>query len=190
MLKSFQHYYYNSKTITKFYNSKETKYNFLINSFKNDNEYILIEIYEYALKTNNIKLLDWLEEYTEIESKYITNLHLNYMNKGAYFKPHYDNYHIDVSETFTFLLKEPEAGGKFILDGRSMRIDKNNTVIFNGGNAGIAENVTLTINKKKPEDKEGSPDYKLTFTDENGGSCNSSFWYLNNTTLHVSFKNS
>ena len=44
MLKSFQHYYYNSKTITKFYNSKETKYNFLINSFKNDNEYILIEI--------------------------------------------------------------------------------------------------------------------------------------------------
>ena len=55
------------------------------------------------------------------------------MNKGAYFKPHYDNYHIDVSETFTFLLKEPEAGGKFILDGRSMRIDKNNTVIFNGG---------------------------------------------------------
>ena len=83
--------------------------------------------------TNNIKLLDWLEEYTEIESKYITNLHLNYMNKGAYFKPHYDNYHIDVSETFTFLLKEPEAGGKFILDGRSMRIDKNNAVIFNGG---------------------------------------------------------
>jgi len=83
--------------------------------------------------TNNIKLLDWLEEYTEIESKYITNLHLNYMNKGAYFKPHYDNYHIDVSETFTFLLKEPEAGGKFILDGRSMRIDKNNAVIFNCG---------------------------------------------------------
>lgn len=83
--------------------------------------------------TNNLELLDWLETYTGIESKYITNLHLNYMNEGAYFKPHYDNYHIDVSETFTFLLEEPSAGGKFILDSRSLSISRNNVVIFDGG---------------------------------------------------------
>lgn len=54
--------------------------------------------------------------------------------------------------------------------------------IFNNGNAGIAENVTLSISKKKPEDKEGSPDYKLTFTDEAGGACNTSFWYVEKAT--------
>lgn len=54
--------------------------------------------------------------------------------------------------------------------------------IFNNGNAGIAENVSLSISKKKPEDKEGSPDYKLTFTDEAGGACNTSFWYVEKAT--------
>jgi hypothetical protein len=58
--------------------------------------------------------------------------------------------------------------------------------IFNGGNAGIAENVSLSISKKKPEDKEGSPDYKLTFTDENGGACNSSYWYVEKATEYSS----
>lgn len=59
---------------------------------------------------------------------------------------------------------------------------KEGAAIFNDGKAGIAENVTLSISKKKPEDKEGSPDYKLTFTDEAGGSCNSSFWYVEKAT--------
>ena len=65
---------------------------------------------------------------------------------------------------------------------------KEAAVIFNNGEAGIAENVTLTVNKKKPEDKEGSPDYKLTFTDENGGSCNSSFWYVEKATDYASIE--
>lgn len=59
---------------------------------------------------------------------------------------------------------------------------KEGAAIFNDGKAGIAENVTLTVNKKKPEDKDGSPEYKLTFTDENGGSCNTSFWYVEKDT--------
>ena len=59
---------------------------------------------------------------------------------------------------------------------------KEGAVIFNGGNAGIAENVTLSVQKKKPEDKAGSPEYKLTFTDANGGACNSSFWYVDKDT--------
>lgn len=55
---------------------------------------------------------------------------------------------------------------------------KEGAVIFNGGNAGIAENISMTVQKKKAEDKPNSPDYKLTFTDDKGGSCNSSFWYV------------
>ena len=65
---------------------------------------------------------------------------------------------------------------------------KEAAIIFNNGEAGITENVTLTVNKKKPEDKEGSPDYKLTFTDENGGSCNSSFWYVEKATDYASIE--
>jgi len=83
--------------------------------------------------TNNVELLNWLEVYTGIQSKFITNIHLNYMKEGAYFKPHYDNYHIDVSETYTFLLDEPEEGGEFILDSKTISIDNTNVVIFNGG---------------------------------------------------------
>lgn len=82
---------------------------------------------------NNIELLDWLESFTGIDSNLITNIHLNYMKEGAYFKPHYDNYHIDVSKTFTFVLEEPDAGGEFILDGRKISLDSSKVVIFNGG---------------------------------------------------------
>jgi len=82
---------------------------------------------------NNPELLEWLENYTGIQSKYINNLHLNYMNEGAYFLPHIDNYHIEVSETVTFLLEKPTSGGEFILDGRTIDINYNNVLIFNGG---------------------------------------------------------
>jgi len=83
--------------------------------------------------TNNTKLLEWLEKFTGISSNFITNLHLNDMKEGAYFNPHFDNYHIKVSDTYTFLLEEPNKGGDFILDGRTMTCNKNKVVIFNGG---------------------------------------------------------
>ena len=83
--------------------------------------------------TNNIKLLEWLEVFTGINSEYVTNIHLNDMKEGAYFNPHYDSYHIKVSDTYTFLLEEPKEGGDFLLDGRTMTCDKNKVVIFNGG---------------------------------------------------------
>lgn len=54
--------------------------------------------------------------------------------------------------------------------------------IFNGGNAGVAENVMMTVEKKKADDKPNSPDYKLSFTDANGGACNTSFWYVEKAT--------
>jgi hypothetical protein len=54
--------------------------------------------------------------------------------------------------------------------------------IFNKGVAGVAENITMTIVKRKAEDKPGSPEYKLVFTDAEGGSCNTSFWYVEKDT--------
>jgi hypothetical protein len=59
---------------------------------------------------------------------------------------------------------------------------KEGKAIFNNGNAGIANDVTLSISKKKPEDKEGSPEYKVVFTDADGGSCNMSFWTVDKAT--------
>lgn len=61
---------------------------------------------------------------------------------------------------------------------------KQGAAIFNDGVAGIVENVVVTVNKRKPEDKENSPEYKLTFTDNNGGACNTSFWYVDKATQY------
>ena len=62
---------------------------------------------------------------------------------------------------------------------------KEGSVIFNNGVAGVAENVVLTVVKRKPEDKDRAPEYKLVFTDANGGSCNTSFWYVDAPTAYA-----
>jgi hypothetical protein len=62
---------------------------------------------------------------------------------------------------------------------------KEGAVIFNDGKAGVVENVALAVSKKKPEEKEGSPDYKLTFSDANGGTCNASYWYVTADTQYA-----
>jgi len=54
--------------------------------------------------------------------------------------------------------------------------------IFNNGVAGVVENVTVSIEKKKPEDKEKAPEYKVNFTDADGGVVNLSFWYVTEAT--------
>lgn len=56
--------------------------------------------------------------------------------------------------------------------------------IFNDGNAGIVENVTIGLIKKSKEDKDTAPEYKLTFTDESGASCNMAFWYITEDTAY------
>ena len=61
---------------------------------------------------------------------------------------------------------------------------KEGTVIFNDGVAGVVENLTASITKKTKEDNENSPEYKLTFADANGGSCSSSFWYVEKATSY------
>jgi hypothetical protein len=62
---------------------------------------------------------------------------------------------------------------------------KEGVAIFNDGVAGIVENVTLSVSKKTAEDKENAPDYKLTFTDSSGATCNTSFWYVKEATAYA-----
>jgi len=61
---------------------------------------------------------------------------------------------------------------------------KEGAVIFNGGVAGVVENLVASVTKKTKEDKENSPEYKLNFTDENGGVCSTSFWYVTEATAY------
>jgi hypothetical protein len=53
-----------------------------------------------------------------------------------------------------------------------------NVKIFNDGKAGSVENVKLSIERKAADAKEGSPNYKLVFTDTTGASCNTALWYV------------
>lgn len=62
---------------------------------------------------------------------------------------------------------------------------KEGVAIFNSGTAGIAENVTLSIQKKGADDKDGSPEYKVIFTDESDASCNTAFWYITEATIYA-----
>lgn len=59
-----------------------------------------------------------------------------------------------------------------------------NAVIFNGGVAGLVNDVKMSVYKKKPDDKENAPDYKVTFTDDNGGECSTSYWYVTKDTQY------
>lgn len=49
--------------------------------------------------------------------------------------------------------------------------------IFNDGNAGKVDNVTLKVERKKEGDNEKAPDFKLLVTDEAGNSINAGFYY-------------
>lgn len=61
---------------------------------------------------------------------------------------------------------------------------KEGKAIFNEGNAGIVDNVRVSLVRRKPEDKETAPDYKVVFTDEKGAECNTSFWYVEKPTTY------
>lgn len=65
---------------------------------------------------------------------------------------------------------------------------KGSVIIFNDGKAGLVENVTMSVSKKKPEDKENAPDYKVIFTDENGGECSTSYWYVTKATDYATIE--
>lgn len=51
------------------------------------------------------------------------------------------------------------------------------TTIFNGGNAGKAENVEISVEKRAAGEPENRPDYKVFITDESGAKINEGFYY-------------
>lgn len=55
--------------------------------------------------------------------------------------------------------------------------DDKEVVVFNNGAAGRTKNVTVSILKKQPGDKDNSPDFKIFFTDPNKGSINLGIYY-------------
>lgn len=51
------------------------------------------------------------------------------------------------------------------------------TTIFNGGNAGKAENVEISVEKKAKGVQDNTPDFKVFATDESGAKINEGFYY-------------
>ena len=66
----------------------------------------------------------------------------------------------------------------------------NNVTIFNNGEAGKVNNVTIEVKKKGvdyQDEGKNKPDYQLIFTDEAGASTNEGIYYLNPQTHNAQF---
>jgi hypothetical protein len=61
--------------------------------------------------------------------------------------------------------------------------------VFNNGNAGKVENVTMSVTKKLSTDADNAPDFKLVFTDINGAQINQGFYYHKNNDMNTEQKN-
>lgn len=63
--------------------------------------------------------------------------------------------------------------------------------IFNEGNAGRVENVSIAVTKKgvdyNDENGKNNPDYKVVYTDPTGASTSEGFYYLNEATFNAQF---
>ena len=56
--------------------------------------------------------------------------------------------------------------------------DYEGTTIFNGGNAGLAQNVTISVNKRQVDEPENRPDYQLVIKDKSGSEISQGFYYF------------
>tara|TARA_R110000850_G_scaffold84920_1_gene182234 strand:+ start:15061 stop:15678 length:618 start_codon:yes stop_codon:yes gene_type:complete len=75
-----------------------------------------------------------------------------------------------------------------MIDLNSFSEDANTDVsIFNNGNAGRVENVTVSVKKKSAEDKANSPDYKVFLKDANG-EMNEGIYYIKEGDNAIKFK--
>ena len=64
--------------------------------------------------------------------------------------------------------------------------DGGSVVVFNKGVAGVVDNVVISVSKKKKEDHEKAPDYKVSFTDSEGGSTDMGLYYVTEATSYSS----
>lgn len=63
------------------------------------------------------------------------------------------------------------------------------SAVFNNGIAGRVENVKVEVTKRKADDAENAPNYKLVFTDTNGLQVNQGFYYHKDNDMYDSTKN-
>ena len=61
--------------------------------------------------------------------------------------------------------------------------------VFNGGIAGKTDDVKVSVTKRTPTDPENQPDYKVFFTDSEGGQVNQGFYYHKDNSLYDETKN-
>lgn len=64
-----------------------------------------------------------------------------------------------------------------MIDLNDSALDGQNVTIFNNGKASANVEAEISIEKKAEEAKQGSPDYKVVYKSENGGTTESAFWY-------------
>lgn len=56
------------------------------------------------------------------------------------------------------------------------KYDVSSNKVFNGGNAGIVNNCKIRVERKKAEDPDNAPKYKVILTDSNGGEVNKGYF--------------
>jgi hypothetical protein len=61
--------------------------------------------------------------------------------------------------------------------------------VFNGGIAGKTDNVKVSVTKRASTDPDNQPDYKVFFTDTEGGQINQGFYYHKDNSLYDETKN-
>lgn len=75
----------------------------------------------------------------------------------------------------------------FDLNGEEFK--SQSTLIFNNGEAGKVENVSISVEKKSPEMADNAPEYKVIFTDDSKASINMGIYYPTKNDMYDDAKN-
>tara|TARA_Y100001972_G_C7620759_1_gene311277 strand:- start:682 stop:1206 length:525 start_codon:yes stop_codon:yes gene_type:complete len=78
---------------------------------------------------NNPELVNWLEEFTKIEGKYINSIHTFEYTEGSSTKPHYD---VNSNKTMIFVLNKAEEGGQFIFENNLLDVEEGEVLDYDG----------------------------------------------------------
>jgi len=94
------------------------------NKFKKDGSYCV----PFGV-LNNPELVNWLEEFTNIEGKYINSIHSFEYIEGSSTKPHYD---VNSNKTLIFVLNKAEEGGQFIFENDLLDVKEGEVLDYDG----------------------------------------------------------
>jgi len=75
----------------------------------------------------------------------------------------------------------------FDLNGEEFK--SQSTLIFNNGEAGKVENVSISVEKKDPAGPDNAPEYKVIFTDDAGATINMGIYYPTPNEMYDEAKN-